>query len=155
MQSVPLFFTCKCLLSTTEKYVKHKMKPLCKIYCDLKKINRALEVFHVQRRSFVITNKVEEIFTFNETRTAAISSLTCLLNLPITISFVPLTAKCLGISVRILFRLRVRPQLDHQLIRVFSDRTSKIILGVINSMSLRDRVIGRFYTRGRTIRPDR
>ena len=59
MQSEPLFFTCKCLLSTTEKHVKHKTKLQCKIY-DLKKVNTALEVLHVQSQSFVITNNIEE-----------------------------------------------------------------------------------------------
>ena len=118
-------FTCKCLLSTTEKHVKHKTKLLCKTYCDLKKVNTALEVLHVQSQSFVNTNSIEEKYLHTTKHVPELfrAWLDCLIYLSKfpSYSFLPNASE---LALEFFSGYEFEPQLDHQLIRVFSDRTT-------------------------------
>ena len=96
------------------------------MYGDLKKVNTALEVLHVQSQSFVITNNIEEKYLpttkhVPELFRAWLDCLTVNLSKYPSCSFLP---KSSGLALEFFSGYEFEPQLDHQLIRIFSDRTT-------------------------------
>ena len=96
------------------------------MYGDLKKVNTALEVLHVQSQSFVITNNIEEKYLPTtkhvlEFFRAWLDCLTVNLSKYPSCSFLP---KSSGLALEFFSGYEFEPQLDHQLIRVLSDRTT-------------------------------